>query len=149
MAGAEADSGALRLNYSSPADPTVVDRLERAVAAELAARHPGAQLEDFTLEARAGGEPLGGITGAVFGSTCELLHLFVAPAHRRRGLGTHLLDEAEAEARRRQCRRLIVFTHASQGAARYLRRGYREVGRVEDYPPGDVALWFEKDLQGP
>jgi GNAT superfamily N-acetyltransferase len=134
---------------SSPADPDMVDRLEGAVSAELAAAHRTARLDDFSIVLAAGDTVLGGICGSVFGSSCELLHLFVVPEQRGGGLGARLLRLAEAEAQRRGCRRTVLFTHASQGAWRYRRHGYREVGRVEDYPDGDVALWFAKDLLPP
>jgi GNAT superfamily N-acetyltransferase len=75
----------------------------------------------------------------------------VEDAHRGGGLGNRLLDAAEAEAARRGCAQVVLLTHAASTGAdgdRYLRRGYEEVGRVDDYPRGDAALWFRKLLPG-
>lgn len=90
-----------------------------------------------------------GVYGWTWGGCCELLHLWVDEADRGRGLGTRLLDAAEAEAARRGCRQVVLFTHAAnsgRGGERYTRRGYELVGRVDDYPAGDAALWFRKPL---
>src|SRR4051794_24392188 len=99
-----------------------------------------------------GGEP-GAIRAGVYGWTwagcCELQHLWVDEAERGRGLGTQLLDAAEAEAARRGCTQVVLFTHAANAGTngeRYTRRGYELVGRVDDYPAGDAALWYRKDL---
>jgi hypothetical protein len=64
-------------------------------------------------------------------------------------VGGALLDAAEAEALRRGCDQVVLLTHAvhaGPGGARYRRRGYELVGRVDDYPRGDAALWFRKRL---
>jgi GNAT superfamily N-acetyltransferase len=87
-----------------------------------------------------------GIYGWTWGVTCELHHLWVHESMRGGGVGGELLTLAEAEANRRGCRQVLLFTHAFQAGHFYDRRGYVEVGRVDDYPDGDAALWLRKDL---
>jgi GNAT superfamily N-acetyltransferase len=90
-----------------------------------------------------------GIYGWTWGGCCELQHLWVNERERGRGLGNRLLDAAEAEAIRRGCRQVVLFTHsanAGRDGDRYTRRGYELLGRVDDYPLGDAALWFRKRL---
>ncbi len=87
-----------------------------------------------------------GTYGWTWGTTCELHHLWVDESLRRTGVGTRLLAEVEAEATRRGCGQIIFFSHAFQAGQFYRDRGYEVVGRVEDYPDGDAALWLRKPL---
>jgi GNAT superfamily N-acetyltransferase len=134
-------------------DPAVVGWLEERVTTATARATGHDDERPLAVLARADdGAVVGGICGWTWGGCCELQHLWVDEAHRGRGVGRALLDAAEGEAARRGCDQVVLFTHAvSAGAdgARYLRRGYELVGRVDDYPRGDAALWFRKRLPGP
>ncbi len=60
----------------------------------------------------------------------------VMRAHRKKGLGSVLLDVMEAEARRRGAPRILAVTESSlEGVLEWAeRRGYREIGRrIESY----------------
>jgi mycothiol synthase len=79
----------------------------------------------------------------------------VMRAHRRRGLGTALLDAVEAEAKTAKAPRILAGTsEAFQGSLEWaVKRGYTEIGRrIESYvdvktfdagPLGDVAARVE------
>jgi GNAT superfamily N-acetyltransferase len=133
-------------------DPEDLATLETRLADATAAAtgHPRSGERPLAVLARADdGSLVGGISGWTWGGTCELLHLWVDVAGRGVGLGTALLDAAEAEATRRGCHQVVLFTHAvhaGPGEQRYPRRGYELVGRVDDYPTGDAALWYRKPL---
>jgi GNAT superfamily N-acetyltransferase len=133
-------------------EPEVLATLESRLADETAAvtGHPRAGERQLAVLARADdGRLVGGISGWTWGGTCELLHLWVDEAARWDGLGTRLLDAAEGEALRRGCHQVVLFTHAvhsGRDGQRYPRRGYELVGRVDDYPTGDAALWYRKRL---
>jgi GNAT superfamily N-acetyltransferase len=133
-------------------DPAAVAWLEARVTAATARATGHDDEAPLAVFARADdGTLAGGVCGWTWGGTCELQYLWVEDAHRGDGLGTQLLDAAEAEARRRGCHQIVLLTHrVSTGAdgERYRRRGYEEVGRVDDYPRGDAALWFRKILPG-
>jgi GNAT superfamily N-acetyltransferase len=117
------------------------------VALSLLDASPGAaRASEFTVSLRSAGQLLGGIYAAVCGRTCELQHLYVDPEHRGSGVGRRLVTEAEREAARRGCTQVVLFTHASLGERYYPALGYSLVARVDDYPEGDAALWFRKDL---
>jgi ribosomal protein S18 acetylase RimI-like enzyme len=97
------------------------------------------------------GRVIAGVYGWTWGRCGELQHLWVDEDHRYRTLATRLLDEAEAEAARRGCAQMVLFTHAAntgRTGRRWLHRGYELVGRVDDYPAGDAALWYRKRLDG-
>ena len=100
---------------------------------------PPKELFRFTVEA-ADGQPAGGAEvgqgfvprpdGTVHGGVS------VMRSHRRRGLGTALLEVVEVEARRRAAPRLLAGTDVSdEGALEWaVTRGYREIGRrIESY----------------
>ena len=59
------------------------------------------------------------------------------------------MERAEAEARRRGCRQVVLMAHAVNSGpdgSRWSRWGYQLVARVDDYPVGDAALWYRKAL---
>ena len=99
--------------------------------------------------ARSEGIVVAGIHGWTWGECCELVSLWVSEPLRRLGLGLALLAAAEAEARRRGCRQVVLFTHAVQAPQLYRRSGYELVGQVKGYPIGSAAYWFRKRLDRP
>jgi ribosomal protein S18 acetylase RimI-like enzyme len=130
--------------HPDPVDVLLVEdrvRDETTVVSGLAAE------EELVVFARQDGELLGGCCGSTWGGTCELSSLWVAAPFRRHGIGSRLLDVAENEARARGCHQVVLFTHLFQAPGFYEQRGYRIVGRVDDYPLGTPALWFHKPLR--
>lgn len=92
------------------------------------------------------GHVVAGVHGLTWGGCCELMTLWVDEDQRRRGIATRLLDEAEAEARRRRCSQMVLFTHSLRPPPLYLRVGYEVVGVMPDYPRGSSAYWLRKCL---
>lgn len=72
--------------------------------------------------------------------------LWVADAYRRHGIGSQLLGAAETAAREHGCRAAYLDTFTFQAPEFYKRLGYREVGRLNDFPPGQSRIWFSKSL---
>jgi GNAT superfamily N-acetyltransferase len=67
--------------------------------------------------------------------------LFVAPSHRRRGIGRRLLDTAAAEARARDLHPVLdVVTAHAEAIALYSTRGWRYAGAVHSHFSPDVEL---------
>ena len=93
------------------------------------------------------GRVVAGISGVTWGGCCELQLLWVDHTLSGRGIGGKLLAEAEAEARRRACTQVALFTHDVQVPGYYERFGYETVGVLEGYPAGSRARWFRKSLQ--
>jgi ribosomal protein S18 acetylase RimI-like enzyme len=82
---------------------------------------------------------------------CELQKLLVLRSHRARGLGTALIDAAEAAAREAR-RSLIVLDTSRTGhaTALYERRGYTKAGVIPRYardPDGpliDTVIYYKE-----
>jgi ribosomal protein S18 acetylase RimI-like enzyme len=107
----------------------------------------GRDEEPLELFVMAGDEVVAGLIGSTWATWLEVEYLWVDDAHRGSGLGARLLAEAEAIARaERACRHVRVETWSFQAPGFYAKQGYREVGRVEDHPPGHVDHTFVKDI---
>ena len=93
------------------------------------------------------GELVGGLVGSTWATWLHVELLWVADEHRGAGLGARLLTEAEARARDgRGCAHVRLGTWGYQAPGFYVKQGYREVGVIEDYPPGEREHLFVKDL---
>jgi GNAT superfamily N-acetyltransferase len=139
----------LELSIEQHPEPTEISGLEERVFTALLTASPHPDPAELAVLLREDGVVRAGIYGWTWGGACELQHLWVDEDLRGRGLGRHLLRLAEDEAAARGCGQVLLFTHASQGAHLYPALGYELVGRVEDFPAGDAALWFKKTLAGP
>jgi GNAT superfamily N-acetyltransferase len=95
---------------------------------------------------REDGELIAGIDGFTWGGYARIEHLWVTEAFRGQGLGTRLLQAAEAEAQRRGCTTVVLDTHSFQAPDLYRSRGYREVGTTLDTPRGESQTLFQKQL---
>jgi ribosomal protein S18 acetylase RimI-like enzyme len=65
---------------------------------------------------------------------------------RPQGLGTQLLESAEAEAKRRGCRGAWLDTFNAAAARFYEKQGYHPFGLINDYPPGAARDFLLKLL---
>lgn len=72
--------------------------------------------------------------------------LWVRPGSRKSGLGTQLLAKAEDVARQRGCLGAYLETFTFQAPDFYKRLGYKEFGRIDDYPPGHATIWLKKSF---
>jgi ribosomal protein S18 acetylase RimI-like enzyme len=84
------------------------------------------------LVAQIDGEPVGRITVDTTYADAGVSGFVVAPNRRRQGIGTTLMDAAEAEALQQECERLrlTVAKHNAAALALYAERGYERVGEA-------------------
>ncbi len=92
------------------------------------------------------GECLGGLLGYVWGGWLHVNFLWVTEHLRTQGMGTRLMDEAEAFARERGATSATVETFTMQAPGFYAKRGYTVFGRLDEYPPGQAKLFLSKRL---
>src|SRR5438876_1599541 len=117
----------------------------------IAHLEPPLQEADFTVVAEQGGGLVGvaAVKYERWNRRVEVWHVYVAPAARRSGLGTALLNETEAFARSAGARCLWVETqNVNYPAIQFYRRaGFRFCGLDESLydpegpGPGEIALF--------
>ena len=92
------------------------------------------------------GEVLAGLVAETFGNWLEIEYLFVKEDLRGQGIGSQLLQRAESEAKKRNCRYVFVNTYQFQAPAFYQKHGYKEVFTLKDYPCTGQRHYYQKDL---
>jgi GNAT superfamily N-acetyltransferase len=70
--------------------------------------------------------------------------LWVAAPYRRAGEGSRLLLAAETDARQAGCRGVYLDTFSFQAPKFYEKLGFREFGRIADFPAGHSRIWLMK-----
>ena len=95
---------------------------------------------------RADGELYAGLHGHSWGATCQIKLLWVAEQERGQGLGAALLRAAEAEARLRGCKQIMLATHDFQAPDFYAKHGFEEIVRLIDNPIGYADILMIKRL---
>ena len=92
------------------------------------------------------GELMAGLVAETFGNWLEIEYLFVKEDLRGQGIGSKLLQQAESEAKKRNCRYVFVNTYQFQAPAFYQKRGYKEVFTLKDYPYTGQRHYYQKEL---
>jgi GNAT superfamily N-acetyltransferase len=91
---------------------------------------------------------IGGLSAATYWGWLDIEDFWLHESYRRQGLGTSILAAAEKEARQRGCRRAKLETFSFQAREFYEKNGYKVVGRLNEYPPGESFYWMVKELTG-
>ena len=92
------------------------------------------------------GNIIGGILGGTYWGWLYVDILWVAEDHRRKGIGSRLLTEAEKEAIRRECHHAHVDTMSWQAPRFYQKHGYERIGVLPDIPTGNQKHLLMKKL---
>jgi len=101
--------------------------------------------EDLWVIARDGeGVVKGGVKARTFYRWMFVDWLWVSNSVRGAGVGSLLMDKAEAVARERGCVGAYVDTFSFQAPDFYRSRGYEEFGRIEGLPAGHACIWLRK-----
>lgn len=111
-----------------------------------ASRQPDA-VQPLTLSVRDSGNRLvGGLTAEIYWNWLEINDLWIEAEHRRGGLGRTLIHLVEEIARRKGCNHAHLKTFSFQARGFYEKQGYRVIGALEDFPPGETFYWLRKEL---
>ena len=139
------------MDTPSPRDREIIHEQIKAFNDEVSPHHRavrkgGVQTLDIFVRDREG-HLCGGLVGVTYWGWLEVEDLWLGGSLRGRGIGRRLVTMAEAEAIARACSRVWLHTFGFQARAFYEKLGYRVVGTLEDYPPGDALFWMRKDLE--
>jgi GNAT superfamily N-acetyltransferase len=91
-------------------------------------------------------QTLGGVTGRTSLGLLFLDVFFLPEALRGSGIGSQILQMAEAEGRRRGCRAAVLYTISFQAPEFYKKHGWREFGAIPCDPPGSRRIFLTKEL---
>ena len=92
-------------------------------------------------------EVVGGLLAETSMSWLKIRVMAVREDHRRRGLGTVMLEAAEGEARRRGCEYGFVDTMDYQSPEFYRQNGYEVAGSIADWDSHNhTKFYFTKQL---
>ena len=83
-----------------------------------------------------GNNIIAGITGWTWASACEITLLWVKDDHRKNGYGRILLNAAEAEAKKENCKTILLRTYSFQAPQFYQKYGYKVEYETKDFPYG-------------
>ena len=92
------------------------------------------------------GRLLAGLVAETFGNWLEIEYLFVKEELRGQGIGSQLLQQAESEAKKRNCRFAFVNTYQFQAPAFYQKYGYKEVFTMKDYPYTAQTHYYQTEF---
>lgn len=88
------------------------------------------------------GEPVAALAGRTFGNWLFVESLWLAESERGLGTGRAILAEAEAQARLRGCRFVLLDTLDFQARPFYEKQGYTVQWTQQDYPFAGGAKYF-------
>ena len=98
------------------------------------------------VEYDADGNIIAGILGGTYWGWMYVDILWVHEAHRKKGIGTKLLLEAEKEAVRRGCHHVHLDTMSWQAPEFYKKHGYEAIGVLPNIPIGNQKYLLIKSL---
>ena len=91
-------------------------------------------------------EIIGGLYGRSLWGTLEIKTFVVKTENRNEGIGRKLIEQAEKEAKNRNCRFISLDTFSFQAPEFYEKLGFIKIGTETDFPKGFEKLYYRKKL---
>jgi ribosomal protein S18 acetylase RimI-like enzyme len=89
-------------------------------------------------------EIIGGLYGRSIWGTLEIKTFVVKTEYRNEGIGQKLINEAEVEAKKRNCRFISLDTFSFQAPKFYEKLGFKKIGTETDFPKGFEKYYYRK-----
>ncbi|MGB9366612.1 MAG: GNAT family N-acetyltransferase [Xanthobacteraceae bacterium] len=99
-----------------------------------------------SVSLREKGKIVSGVVGEIFFGWMFVSLFWIDDKHRGKGFGQRLLEATEAQARKNGVKNVYLDTFSFQAPGFYKKRGYREFGRLKEYPAGHDRVWMTKAL---
>ena len=116
------------------------------LGAEVAARFGARRESPLSILVYDDDALIGGLNGVTHWQWCYIRHFWVEGHWRGRGVGRRLLEQAEQEARARQCIGLYLDTFDPGAAQFYENCGFLRFGQIDEFPPGHARVFLYKKL---
>ena len=91
-------------------------------------------------------EIIGGLYGRSLWGTLEIKTFVVKTENRNEGIGRKLIEEAEKEAKIRNCRFISLDTFSFQAPEFYEKLGFEKIGTETDFPKGFEKYYYRKKI---
>ena len=82
-------------------------------------------------------EKKGGLVGMIYWNLMEIEDMYLSQSHRSQGYGTELLFKAIDIAHEKKLNYILLRTYSFQAKDFFYKHGFRVVGEITDYPPGE------------
>ena len=82
-------------------------------------------------------ERKGGLIGMIYWNMMEIEDFYISQSHRKLGYGRELLFKAIDIAHDKKLNYILLRTYSFQAKDFFYKFGFRVVGEITDYPPGD------------
>ena len=92
---------------------------------------------------------IGGVVGEAYWGWVNFTTVWVHPEHRRQGIASEMLLQAEAEAARLGYTQAYLDTFSFQSPDLYLRLGYEVFGQLDNFPADNKRVFMRKTLKSP
>jgi GNAT superfamily N-acetyltransferase len=125
---------------------TTKARLEKLLTDHAVAQGQRFELEEVSLEAWEGESFLGGLSAKIGTDWVFVELLAVSDVARGKGIGRQLIERIEALARDKGKTGIWLDTYSFQAPDFYRKMGFKDVGRIDDYPRGEARHFFAKTL---
>ncbi len=106
----------------------------------------GLKTEKYCICVKHEGEIIGASKGGIFNKALYISEFVIKKAYRKFGLGSKLIKEIEKQARNNSCNKIWVDTYGYQAPEFYVKNGFVEKGRIENYRGEHAKIFFEKEI---
>ena len=100
----------------------------------------------LSITLRHRGAIVGGLYGETYLNWMYISLFWLADEFRGKGFGSKIMRMAEKEARKRGARNAFVDSFSFQAPGFYKKLGYREFGKLKDFPAGHSRSFLTKAL---